>query len=335
MSERGERTLQLITKFDYYYLIIKFLRRIRHRGGGFLIGYLTRQAVIFFQDIKLAHSVFALPFAAVAVLMCGNPVRSVPWLALLVCVVSARTFAMGMNRIVDRKVDLANPRTRNRAIPSGQLPVRDARFYTGLAAAVFVAASATISWKVGVLSVPLLIILGAYGLMKQHTVLCHWYLGFCLGLAPVGVGVVLADAFVLSCILLAVGVCFWTAGFDILYATADYEFDRQAGLKSIPSSLGVRRAAYLSRACFVVAVVFFAMSGSAAGFGWLFFVGVAVAAAIFVYEHWLVRGLTVDGDTDRLDQAFFTMNALVSIVIYIFSQLDVILRPWFFLSNIP
>lgn len=282
-------------------------------------------SAIFASDIKLAHSVFALPFAASAIIIGKLPVPTLRQsFLLLVCMVTARTFAMGMNRYLDRAIDSANPRTMNRALPANKLQPGTVLIFNALAAISFVVAAANLNTLAAWCSVPLLALLAIYGLMKRWTWICHLYLGFCLGLAPVAVAVALTGGVTTGVIVLALAVMVWTAGFDCLYALLDLDFDRKLGVFSIPARFGPRRALWISRLLFSVMVFLLVWAGIESERGLWFYIGIGAVSAMLIYEHWLVRGARHDGRSDRLNAAFFTANAWVSVLFFGFCLLDTI-----------
>jgi 4-hydroxybenzoate polyprenyltransferase len=285
-----------------------------------------RSLVAFAKDIKLTHSVFALPFAAAAFLVGGLPAPTAAQGALLVvCMVAARSFAMGMNRYLDRQLDAENPRTARRMIPAGELTAGAALAISLAAAGLFVAAAFRLSPLAGACAVPLLLILVTYSTFKRWSWLTHWYLGLCLGLAPIAVQVALTGTATLPVLLLGAAVLFWTAGFDILYALQDIDFDRQRGLFSIPGRFGPAAALWLSRLSFAAMIALLAVAGVLSQRAALYYVGIAVVAAILAYEHWLVRDARATGKSANINAAFFNANAAVSLVFLLFALLDAVL----------
>lgn len=276
--------------------------------------------------IKFSHSVFALPFALVSGLIAYFTQRvTITWIdvvLLLVCMVTARTAAMGFNRLADRDIDAINPRTRGREIPSGKISPAEARLFTAIACIGFVAASFAVNTLCGLLSVPLLGLLLGYSLTKRYTAAAHFVLGLCLGMAPVGVWFALTGAFAWPPIALCLGVTLWTAGFDIYYSCQDEEFDRSARLKSVPALIGAMPAIRLVRAVHGLAAILFVAFGLLAGMGPAFFVGLALVIAILVYEAWILRA----GDLARIDLAFFNLNGYVSILFAASTVVDLLLR---------
>lgn len=275
----------------------------------------------FAGDIKLAHTVFALPFALLAMVLAGQPipggVRPGMVGLILLCMIFARTFAMGANRLLDADMDALNPRTARRAIPAGRTSKEFTATILALCAAGFVGSACGFglvygNWLPAILSVPVLGFLGLYPLLKRFTALCHYYLGLALALAPVCAWIAVAGTSSLTVLLMAVAVLCWTAGFDIIYGCQDVDFDRAAGVQSVPALLGVRRALWVSRLTHLLSVGFLIGVGLASPhLGAIYYVGVAIAAGLLAVEHALVWG----GDLRRVGVAFFTMNGLVSLVL--------------------
>ena len=270
------------------------------------------------EMIKIEHTLFALPFAFLGALLAargftatGLPtLRQALWITL--AMVGARSAAMAFNRIADRRYDAANPRTAARAIPSGQLSVSFVWAFTIVSAALFFIASAMLNRLTLVLSPVALASVLLYSYTKRFTSLSHVVLGWCLGIAPTGAWVAVRGAIDSPVpLLLSLVVLLWTAGFDVLYACQDTEFDRGAGLRSIPARLGVARALWVSRLLHagafaaLVGLYFLTDLGAAA------LAGVAATGALLVYQHSLVRA----DDLSRLNAAFFTTNAFVSVIL--------------------
>lgn len=277
----------------------------------------------FASDIKLAHSVFALPFAAAAFFIGNIPPPSLKQsILLLLCMVMARTTAMGMNRFLDRHIDRSNPRTRSRKIPSGQLTASQSLFWSVMAALGFVFAAMSLTPLAGYLAIPLLFVLVAYSWMKRLTWVTHWYLGFCLGLAPMAIEIAMVGRLSLPVFFLGVAVTFWTGGFDILYSLQDLDFDKKLGLYSVPSKFGPARAIWLSRLSFALMIGFLSAVGLLASQSWPYFFGVFVVGSILVAEQWLVREAKITGRSSHIGLAFFNLNAWVSVVFFGFVLLD-------------
>ncbi|HEX8688566.1 MAG TPA: UbiA-like polyprenyltransferase [Pyrinomonadaceae bacterium] len=270
------------------------------------------------EMIKIEHTLFALPFAFLGALLAarGFTATGLPtsWQALWItlAMVGARSAAMAFNRIADREYDAANPRTASRAIPAGRLSVPFVWAFTLASAALFFVASAMLNRLALALSPVALGSVLLYSYTKRFTSLSHVALGWCLSIAPTGAWVAVRGAIDSPVpLLLSLVVLLWTAGFDVLYACQDYDFDRRAGLRSIPARVGVARALWVSR--MLHAGAFAALVGLyfLTGLGWAAAAGVAATGALLVYQHSLVRA----DDLSRLDAAFFTANAFVSVIL--------------------
>ncbi len=265
------------------------------------------------EMIKIEHTLFALPFAFLgAVLAAGGLPALWQMLWITLAMVGARSAAMAFNRIVDRDIDAANPRTRTRAIPAGALSLSFAWAFTLTAAALFFLASAMLNRLTLLLAPVALASVLLYSHTKRFTALSHVVLGWCLSIAPTGAWIAVrgrVDSAVP--LLLSLVVLLWTAGFDVLYACQDYEFDRRAGLHSIPARIGVARALWVSR--LLHAGAFAALVGLyyLTSLGGLALAGVVATGALLVYQHSLVSAR----DLSRLNAAFFTTNAFVSVIL--------------------
>lgn len=287
----------------------------------------------FASDIKLSHSVFALPFALLAMCLAANSVGS-RWPAagqvmlIVACMVIARSFGMGMNRLLDASLDAMNPRTARRSIPAGRLT-------RGSALAILVGCAIAFqlvtlgfgfffhNWYPAMLAQPVLLLLGAYPLFKRFTRFCHFYLGFCLALAPVCAWVAIAATFSLVPIVMAGAVLCWTAGFDILYATQDVESDRQTGVYSVPAAIGVPAALWVARLTHVACLaLLIALGIISQPLDVLWYVAVGVVAVIFIVEHSIVK----PNDLSRINLAFFTLNGIVSLCLGTLGIIDVMLN---------
>lgn len=276
--------------------------------------------------VKLSHSLFALPFAAAAVVLVAHDAALDAFrLALVaVAVVSARTAAMAMNRVADRWYDARNPRTMRRELVTGEVSPRAAWALLGGSALVFVVAAALISELTGWLSLPVLGILLGYSYAKRFTWTCHLWLGVAQALAPIGVAIALTGRAPLGSVLLGLGVGAWIAGFDVFYALQDVEFDRAAGLRSIPARFGVRGSILWARGLHVTAIACVAFAGGMGGRGAGWAVGVIVLAAVLIAEHLYVAP---KGELrpERINVAFFNYNAFASIAFALFALADLAL----------
>jgi len=276
--------------------------------------------------VKLPHTLFALPFALLGVLAASRvaPVTAGDVVLVIVAFSAARWTAMGFNRIADRSYDARNPRTQNRELPRGTLSLTQAWLSVVLAGGIFVLAAGSLNPLCRLLSPVALAWIMLYSLSKRFTWWPHLWLGVSLAIAPVGGYLAITGrwsdpAWMLAAI--TAGVATWVAGFDIFYALPDAGFDRAHGLRSAAVRLGESRAILLAKSLHAVTIPALAFFGYAAGFGTWYYVGLAIAAGILVYEHQLVH----PGDLRRLDAAFFTMNGVMSVVVFGFALLDRVL----------
>ncbi len=270
-----------------------------------------RKITVFFEAIKISHSVFALPFAVSAAFLAGKGTPPLDLcLKVILAVVLARTAAMAFNRWADADLDAQNPRTRMRAVPAGLLSRRFMGFMSLASAAGFVLACAWMHRLALCLSPVVLAVLLGYSYTKRFTSLSHLALGAALGLSPVGAWVAVREEVAVLPALLGLAVLFWTAGFDVIYACQDHEIDRMMGLHSIPRRLGVARALRVSRLFHVVTLALLAAVGIQGGLGFVYACGVACVGSLLLYEHSLVK----PDDLSRVNVAFFTLNGLVSLV---------------------
>ena len=261
--------------------------------------------------IKFEHSIFALPFALVAGMLAvrGWPTwGQVFW--LIVAMVGARSAAMTFNRIADRKFDALNPRTRMRALPAGCLTLRFAIGFTVLSCALLALAAwelSPLAFKLSPLAIAVLLL---YSYTKRFTLLSHLVLGIADGLAPIAAWIALRNSVSLSVLLLGAAVAFWVGGFDLIYACQDIEFDRRTGIHSVPQRFGVASALYGSIACHIAMVALLVGVIRLENLGWLAAAGLALMAALLIYEHWIVR----PSDLSRLNAAFFAVNGYISLL---------------------
>ena len=275
------------------------------------------------EMIKIEHTLFALPFAFLGAVLAT---RGVPtgWqlLWIIVAMVGARSAAMAFNRLVDREYDEANPRTRTRAIPAGLLSVQYAALFTAVSAAVFFLAAGMLNRLTLLLSPIALGSVLFYSYTKRFSALSHLVLGWCLSIAPTGAWIAVRGAIDSPVpLLLSLAVLLWTAGFDILYACQDRDFDVQAGLHSIPQRLGIGRALLVSRLLHVLMFGVLVWIYFLTGLHWLGLLGVLATAALLLYQHSLVKA----DDLSKLDMAFFTTNAYVSVILFVTIAADVFL----------
>ncbi|MCY3021910.1 MAG: putative 4-hydroxybenzoate polyprenyltransferase [Planctomycetota bacterium] len=305
-----------------------------------------KRLLLLLDSIKFAHSVFALPFALLAMVVAaqGWPSWRVFGLILL-CMVSARSAAMAFNRWADRELDAANPRTQARPTVTGALRSRVLLVLAGVCSAVFCAAAWLLNPACFACALPVLAILLGYSLSKRFTNLCHFWLGLALGLAPVGAHLAVRGdlaplpgnpgtcsllnvspdslGFELFPVLIGLGVLFWASGFDLIYACQDYEVDRaDPRLRSLPKSIGIRNTLLVSAGLHLLSVALLIAAGVYAGLGVWYWLAAGTVSVLLVYEHWIVR----PDDLSRVNVAFFTVNGVVSLLLFAAVFVERVLR---------
>ena len=274
---------------------------------------------VFLEMIKFSHTIFALPFAFTGALLAaeGLPTLSqAGWIVL--AMVGARTAAMGLNRLIDAEIDGRNPRTSGRAIPAGLLGRGAVLFFILLSVLLLLFAARALNPLCLYLSPVALFFILLYSYCKRFTALAHVVLGICLAGAPLGAWIAIRGSADLPAYLLALAVLFWVAGFDILYALQDMDFDRQTGLHSIPARLGVGGSLRISRIFHILSCLLLAALYVTMGLGPFFLAGLVATCGMLLYEHHLLRG----GNLDCLDAAFFNMNGYISVTLFAATLLD-------------
>jgi len=275
------------------------------------------------EMIKFSHTIFALPFALLAAVLAADGWPEAATLAkILLAMVGARSAAMAHNRLADRELDAANPRTASRALPSGALSVTYVRVFLAASVVLFLAAAASLNRLTLLLSPVALAILFLYAYAKRHTALSHLLLGLCLAMAPVGAWIAVRGDLGTMAVLLGLAVLLWTAGFDVIYALQDEEHDRRTGLHSIPASLGAGPALAISALFHAGMVALLLLVWRLEGGGTLFGIGIGATAAALLYQHLIVR----PRDLSRVNAAFFTANGFVSVALAAFGIADVMVR---------
>jgi 4-hydroxybenzoate polyprenyltransferase len=279
------------------------------------------KALLLLKAIRFEHTAFALPFALMSAFVAAMGWPR-PWLLLwiLVAMVGARTAAMAFNRLADLPYDRRNPRTEGRALVTGALRTRQLWLVLISAAAVYFLAAGMLNRLALTLSPFALALLLGYSYTKRFTVWTHWMLGCCLGLAPIGAWVAVLGRIDLPPIILCLAVTTWTAGFDIIYACQDVEFDRKHKLFSLPARWGAKHALIVSTANHVVTFWLLALFGEVAHLGALYFAGVILLIPVIWYEHHIVR----PDDVSRAEIASFFANGVFSIVLFLFAAADVV-----------
>lgn len=272
--------------------------------------------------IKFSHTVFALPFALLsAVLAADGWPTLATLLKILAAMVGARSAAMAHNRLADREFDAANPRTADRALPSGALSVGFGRAFLAASVLLFLLAAASLNRLTLLLAPVALALLFLYAYTKRFTWLSHLFLGMCLALAPVGAWIAVRGSLAPLPLLLGAAVLFWTAGFDILYALQDTEFDRKAGLQSLPARWGARPALAVSGLFHAAMIALLLAVWRLAGGGTLLLLGILATAGGLLYQHAVVK----PGDLSRINAAFFTANGFISVALCVLGIADVLL----------
>jgi len=276
--------------------------------------------------VKFSHSIFALPFALQGAWMASGGIpayETLGWIVL--CAVAARTAAMAFNRLVDRHIDAANPRTSAREIPTGVVTVAGAVTLIVVSSGVFLLGAGMLNALCLKIAPVVLLVLFTYSYFKRFSAAAHFVLGLALAIAPLGAWLAVRgslDGEYAPVLYLALGVLTWVAGFDLIYASQDADYDRRVGLHSIPSRIGVRAALVISIVLHVLAVACFAAQGWTGGLGWPFWVALAVAAALLVWEHSIVS----PEDLSRVNVAFFTLNGWVGVGLFLGVAADLAIR---------
>ena len=273
--------------------------------------------------IKFPHTVFALPFAFTGAILAAGGLPSwdkVLWITL--AMVGARSGAMGMNRLLDADIDAKNPRTKTRAIPAGFLTKAQVGVFSIASFALLVWAAYKLNPLCFKLSPLAIAVVTFYSLTKRFTWACHIFLGLSLAFAPIGAWAAIRGSIDLPVVVLAFSVLTWVAGFDIFYAMQDVDFDRQAGLHSIPRYLGIKKSLWVARLLHALTIAGLLYIAMPMGLHYLYLIGIAVVTAMIIYEHLLVRG----GDLSKLDAAFFNMNGYISVTVFIFTSAAVYIK---------
>jgi len=274
----------------------------------------------FSELVAFKHSIFSLPFIFIAMLVAQNGWFGWELLILgTLAALTARNFAMGVNRYLDRDVDILNPRTQNRPSVDGRVSDIQMVGFIIINALGFIVVSYFVNTLALQLSIPILIILGAYTLFKRFSALAHLILGVSLGLAPIAGVVAVSGEITIWSIYLAMGVMFWVAGFDLLYSLQDIEFDKRNNLHSIPSKFGAKNTMYIAKLFHILAILFWSLFVYHTYLGVFAGVGVGLSALMLTYEHYLVNR-----DFNQIDRAFFTVNGYLGFIFLIFIILEVI-----------
>lgn len=272
--------------------------------------------------VRFSHTIFALPFALAAAVLAQMeipPAATLGW--ILLAMIGARSLAMALNRIIDADIDAANPRTASRELPSGRLAIGQVAVFSAVSLAVLLIAVSQLpeeTWVLWPIPVAAFVL---YPLAKRVTWLCHLALGLTIGIAPMGAWLAVTGSLDAAPILLGLGVACWIAGFDIIYALLDIDFDRDHDIQSVPARFGEATALWFTKGLHLAAIALLVGAGIAAGAGGWYMAGVAVCAAVLVYENAIVR----PGDTSRIQVAFAQSNGVLSMVFLAFTLAEVTL----------
>ena len=275
---------------------------------------------VIFADIKIQHTIFALPFAIMSAFIAAKGLpqtEKIIW--IVVCMVGARSAAMAFNRVLDARLDAKNPRTQDRALPAGRVDIRSYWLFLIVSSAIFIFAANMLISLAFYLSPVALLIVFFYSFTKRFTAYSHFWLGLAIAISPVGAWVAIREEISFSSLILGAAVIFWMVRFDILYSCMDVEFDRSSGLKSIPQKFGIENALRIAFASHGVMVLFLLGLLLFVGqLGVLYSIGVVVVAILLFYEHSLVR----PDDLSRINIAFFNINGIISIGLMVFVIID-------------
>jgi len=284
-----------------------------------MLNAIAQKIVLYLRMIRFSHSIFALPFAFTGALMAAEGIPSLKKILwITVAMVGARSGAFGLNRMIDWKIDQANPRTRNRELPRGLIKLSHAVLFTAVSFAIFVLAAYMLNPLCLKLSPVALAVLFIYSYTKRFTWATHFVLGLALSAAPLGAWIAVRGTFDLEILPLGIAIVFWLAGFDTLYALQDIEFDKAYGLYSIPKKFGIGKALFLARIFHLITFLMLVLTGILFKMGAFYWIGMVVVAGLFIYEHSLLK----EHDLSRLDVAFFNMNGYISVTVFVFTLLN-------------
>jgi 4-hydroxybenzoate polyprenyltransferase len=280
---------------------------------------MIRKTRIILEMIKFEHTIFALPFAFMSAILAARGMPSLhDILWITVAMVGARSAAMGFNRWADHTFDAANPRTKERALPLGLVTPKQVLVFTAASSTLLMFAAFMLNLLTFYLSPVALAIVFFYSYTKRFTFLSHAFLGLALSLAPIGAWIAITGELDAPALVLGAAVLFWLVGFDILYSLQDIDFDKEAGLHSIPRRFGVRSSLWISRASHAVTITALFSLPFLLPLGFFYFVGIFAALGLILYEHSLVK----EGDLSMLNVAFFNMNGYISVTVFVFTLLD-------------
>ncbi|MCP4972030.1 MAG: 4-hydroxybenzoate polyprenyltransferase [Arcobacter sp.] len=272
----------------------------------------------FNELVMFKHSIFSLPFIFISMVVAANGWFGFKLLALgILAAISARNFAMGFNRYMDRDIDALNPRTLNRPNVDGRISAKQMLIFTIANALLFIVVAYFVNELALYLSIPILFIIGSYSYFKRFSYLAHLILGVSLALAPIAGVVAVTQTIPLWSVLLSLGVMFWVAGFDLLYSLQDIEVDKKLGLHSIPSKFGIKNTMFISKLFHVLTVFFWLLFVISSNSGFFGYMAILISAVMLTYEH-----IIVNKDFKKIDKAFFTVNGYLGIIFFIFIIID-------------
>jgi len=277
---------------------------------------------VYLRMIKFSHSIFALPFAFTSAIIAASGIPDLRKIVLIViAMVGARSGAMGLNRIIDREIDSANPRTEGREIPRGDISVFAAALLVIVSFVILVLAAYMLNPLCLKLSPVAIVVLIIYSYTKRFTWMSHFVLGLSISAAPLGAWMAVKGSFDIDIIPMVIAVIFWLAGFDVLYALQDIDFDKKYGLYSIPKRFGIKKSIYFSRIFHITSFLLLLANGMIFRLHGLYWTGMFLVAGLFLYEHSLIQ----EDDLSKLDIAFFNMNGYISVTVFIFTLMDFVL----------
>ena len=267
--------------------------------------------------VKFEHSIFALPFgiAAFFLVVKNTEISYINLINIIISMISIRVFAMTINRIIDKQIDLQNPRTKNREIPLGIVSIKEAILISIISLIVFLGTLFTFHPICWALSPIVILVMIIYPYTKRFTWLCHFFLGLIYLIVPPAVSIALTGTFSIEMVLLGLGGLFWVTGFDILYGILDFQYDKTNNLKSIPVKFGLKNSILISRLLHLITLIFLLLMGINLELQLIYWIGFSIISILFIWEHSLVKV----NDISKLNISFFTMNGLISIVFSIFT----------------
>lgn len=278
-----------------------------------------KKIVLYLKLIKFSHSIFSLPFALTGTLIAASGIPSLKKILwIIIAMGGARSGAMGLNRIIDRKIDAENPRTKDREIPAGKVKVRDAVIFTVISFVILVFAAYMLNPLCLKLSPVAIAVVFLYPYTKRFTWLSHFVLGIALSAAPLGAWIAIKGTLDWEILLMVFAVIFWLAGFDVLYALQDLEFDKSSGLYSLPKKFGIKKTLILSDIFHFLAWSLLVLTGIIFDLRVFYWLGILIVGGLFIYEHSIVK----PNDLSKLDMAFFNMNGYISMTVFVFTLLD-------------